>query len=184
MSENLTIAKILTLLQAEYPNSFSNMDTRTMALKKTLWESEFQNDDLTLVYAAVRLLMKERREFAPNIGHIRDKMRLLREPEELSEAQAWAMVSKACQNSLYNAKREFDNLPPEVQQAVGAPEQLKAWAAMEEETVQSVVASNFRRSFRTQQSRNRELSMLPPDIRAAICGAADRMRMIPGETQA
>ena len=181
MDEDMSIAKILTLLQSEYPNSFSNMDGRMMALKKRLWESEFQNDDITLVYAAVRLLMKESREFAPNIGHIRDKMRLLCEPEELTEAQAWALVSKACRNSLYNAKTEFDRLPPDVRRAVGTPDQLKAWAAMEEETVQSVVASNFRRSYRVQRDRSREMQLLPPEIRAQIGGIAGGMAMIPDE---
>ena len=79
MNGEITIGKILTLIQSEYPNSFSNMDDRMMFLKKQLWQSEFQNDDLNLVYAAVRLLMKENREFAPNIGQIREKMRLLTE---------------------------------------------------------------------------------------------------------
>lgn len=182
MAEEMTIAKIMTLLQAEYPNSFSNMDSRTMALKKHLWESEFANDDIMLVYAAVRLLMKERRDFAPNIGHIREKMRLLTETEEITEAEAWALVSKACRNAMYHAQTEFDKLPQDVQKAVGTPEQLKAWAVMEEETVQSVVASNFRRSFRVQQSRKKELAMLPPEIRASLRGIADRMAMIPETT--
>ena len=179
MNDEITIGKILTLIQSEYPNSFSNMDARTMALKKQLWTSEFQNEDLNLVYAAVRLLMKENREFAPNIGQIREKMRLLTEPEELTEAQAWAMVSRACANGLYGYQTEFDKLPPEVQQAIGAPEQLKEWAAMDTGTVQSVVASNFRKSFRVQQERKKQLDMLPPEIRRTLGSAAAGMRMIP-----
>lgn len=171
-------AEIMTLLQAEYPGSFSKLDERQMGLKLELWIREFEADEFNLVYAAVRLLMKENREFAPNIGQIRDKMALLLTPDELDETQAWALVAKACTNGLYGAQKEFDKLPPEVQRVVGSPEQLKAWAGMDAETVQSVVASNFRRSFRVRQSREKELAMIPADIRAMIQGTATGMQMI------
>ena len=174
---------ILTLLQTEYPQSFAKMDDRQMAMKLKLWASEFQYDDYKAVYAMGRAIMSAgNREFAPNIGQIREKMRLLTEPEELTDAKAWAMVSRACANGLYGYQTEFDRLPPEIQQAIGAPEQLKEWAAMDAETVQSVVASNFRKSFRVQQARKKELEMLPPEIRRTLGSAAAGMRMIPDTT--
>ncbi len=177
MTEEET-ARIMTLLQAEYPGSFSRLDDRQMALKLELWIREFERDEYNLVYAAVRLLMKENREFAPNIGQIRDKMDLLLAPDELDETQAWALVAKACTNGLYGAQKEFDKLPPDVQRVVGSPEQLKAWAGMDAETVQSVVASNFRRSYRVRKARERELAMIPADVREMIQGAANSLRLI------
>lgn len=164
------IGKILDLLEAEYPGSFSKMSEKQRGLKMMLWIREFENDEETLVYTAVRLLMKDNREYAPNIGNIREKIRVLTTPDELSDGDAWALVSKACANGLYGAQKEFDKLPPEVQQAVGSPEQLKAWAAMDAETVQSVVASNFRRTFRVRQAREKELSALPAKMREMIEG--------------
>ena len=179
----ITIPMILTLLQSEYPNSFANMDERTMALKKSLWEKEFEADDLRLVYAAVRLYMKRPEKFAPSIGQIRQAMSDLLNADrpELTDQDAWALVSRACSNGLYGYMEEFAKLPEAVQAAVGAPEQLKAWAAMDEETVQSVVASNFRKTYRATQERQKQLASLTPDVRAMLSELSGGMRLIGGE---
>jgi hypothetical protein len=168
--DDLSIKQILTLLQSEYPNSFVNQDARTMKLKEKLWIKEFENTDINLVYAAVRLYMKSPERFAPSIGQIREKIQALTGEEELSEQEAWSMVSKACQNGLYGYKEEFEKLPKDVQSAVGAPEQLRAWASMDSETVQSVVSSNFMRTYRTQSKRRKELSLLPENVREMLSG--------------
>ena len=174
------VGKMLDLLEAEYPRSFARLNEKQRALKMSLWVREFENDEERLVYAAVRLLLRDDREFAPNIGQIREKMRMLTAPEELSEADAWAMVSRACRNGIYGYEQEFRKLPEEVRRAVGAPEQLKEWATMDVETVQSVVASNFRRSYRVQQARQKELATIPPALREALRGISERMRLEDG----
>ena len=164
----LDTAKILTLIQTEYPHSFSNMTPEQMTLKQELWEKEFAGDDPTLVYTAVRMLFESGIKFAPNIGDIRGKMRMLTAKEGLTEQQAWALVSKATRNSAYNSEREFEKLPPEVQRAVGSPEQLKAWAIMDADTVESVVASNFMRSYKAVAARQKELEQYPQALRDMI----------------
>lgn len=179
-----TIPMILTLLQSEYPNSFGNMDNRTMKLKLQLWETEFEHDDIELVYAAVRLYMKKPERFAPSIGQIREAMRSLTQTQakepELTDQDAWALVSKACSNGLYGYKEEFVKLPLEVQRAVGAPEQLREWAKMDVETVQSVVASNFKKTFRADRERQKQLELISEDIRRMITGVSDRVSL-PGK---
>lgn len=172
---DMTIRQILTLLQSEYPQSFSRMDDRTMALKAELWEREFSADNPNLVYAAIRTYMRTPERFAPSIGQVREIMTSLTAGEELPEQTAWALVSKACRNGLYGYREEYEALPPDVQAAVGAPEQLKAWAMMDAETVESVVASNFIRSFRALKERERARAALPSGIRDLLMGAADKM---------
>ena len=173
---------ILTLLQTEYPQSFSKMDDRAMAMKLKLWASEFQHDDYRAVYAVVRSIISAgAREFAPNIGVIRDKLSSYSTDGELTENEAWSLVSKALHNGLYGSQKEYDKLPPAVQKAVGEPEQLKRWAMMDESEVQSVVASNFQRSYRTIAFRERELAKIPEDVRNLLTGVGQKM-MIGGET--
>lgn len=166
---------MLTLIQAEYPQSFSKLDDRQMQLKISLWEKEFALDDSNLVWAAVRTLLRSARQFAPSSGEIRAKMCELTAPKELNEQQAWSLVSKACTNGLYGYKAEFEKLPPEVQEAVGRPEQLKEWAAMEVDTVQSVVASNFMRTYRTGMARKKEMEKLPIEVREMLTGISMQM---------
>lgn len=173
------VDKLLTLLQAEYPHSFSGMDDRMLALKRNLWIKEFEQDDNRIVLAAARLYMKSGGAFAPTIGQLREKIAMLTTSgSELPEQSAWALVSKACQNGLYGYKKEFEKLPPDVQRAVGAPEQLREWARMDVETVQSVVASNFMRNYRTQQSRERELAQIPDELRNKLCEVAGNLRLV------
>lgn len=161
-------AKILTLIQVEYPHSFEKLDERQKALKAELWEKEFQNDPVGEVYTAVRMIFESGVKFAPNIGDIRMKMRMLHAKEGITEQQAWALVSRATKNSAYNSVKEFEKLPPEVQRTVGSPEQLKAWAIMDADTVESVVASNFMRSFKTIADRQAELELYPAALREMI----------------
>ena len=172
------VKKLLTLIQAEYPNSFSRLDDRQMALKLELWVKEFEEDDEKVVFTATRLLMRDGRDFAPTSGQIREKIQSLLEPEYLDEQQAWALVSRACSNGYYGYEKEYRKLPPEIQSAIGRPEQLKEWAMMDVETVQSVVASNFMRSYRAGVNKKKELERIPASIREMISGLSDKARLM------
>ena len=174
------VVKLLILLEAEYPNSFSKLDEQQKALKKELWVKEFAEDDYTLVFTATRLLMRDGREFAPSCGQIRAKMESLLQKETLNEQQAWALVSKACSNGYYGYRKEFDKLPPEVQKAVGSPEQIKEWSVMDITTFQSVVASNFMRSYRATVEREKELARIPESVRSALRGVSEKLRLTEG----
>lgn len=160
---------ILALLQTEYPSSFSKMDDQQKRAKINLWAELFQNDPAPLVYASVKAIIAgEAREFAPSAGEIKNKMHDLNSASEISETEAWAMVAKACRNGIYGYAAEFQKLPPAVQAAVGRPEQLREWAVMDVETLESVVASNFMRGYKTAIKRERELSLIPDDVRALL----------------
>ena len=85
------------------------------------------------------------------------------------------MVSKAIRNGIYGYQKEFDKLPPTVQTAVGQPEQLREWAVMDVGEVESVVASNFMRGYKTAQRRERETAMIPEDVRNLLTGVGQKM---------
>ena len=173
--------QILASLRAAYPSSFKDMDKMDIDAMTQLWQTLFADDSYAEVSAAVNALITTRTVgYSPVIGEIKEKLHALRHVGELSEQDAWAMVSKACANGLYGYQKEFDKLPPEVQRAVGSAEQIKAWAAMDVETVESVVASNFKRNYRTQAVRKKEFDMLPESVRAVIGPLADSLKLIGG----
>lgn len=180
MDRNETM-QILTVLKAAYPHSFKGTSKRDANAMIDLWQTMFAADAYEAVNAAVAALISTRKEgFTPTIGEVKERMAFAREQVTgtLSEQSAWALVEKACRNGLYGYQAEFDKLPPDVQRAVGAPEQLKAWAAMDAETVNSVVASNFMRNYRVQIQREKERAMLPPSVLAVLSGVADNMKLI------
>lgn len=169
------VAQLLSLIEAEYPQSFRGLSEEQRNLKLGLWEKEFENDDAMVVYAAVRTLMRSGREFAPTSGQIREKMTEFSEVNTLDEQQAWALVAKACSNGSYGYRTEFEKLPPTVQKAVGRAEQLKDWAAIDVDTLQTVIASNFMRSYRTALVREKEMARIPWEVRAQITGQNVRL---------
>jgi hypothetical protein len=83
----------------------------------------------------------------------------------MSELKAWDMVRKAISNSGYHAEEEFDRLPEAIQIAVGNPANLREWAMMPTETVESVEQSHFIKAYRVAVGRLKEAAQMAPEIR-------------------
>ena len=165
--------ELLAVIQTEYPNEFRRISKEEAERKATLWQNMFADDDKDLVGVAVKAyFVSDTSGFSPKIGQIKAKMRELTEPETDTEMEAWNLVRKALRNSTYHAEEEFLKLPGVLQRIVGAPEQLKAWAKMPEETVQSVIASNFQRSFRWKITEARRYEALPADVKSTAAAFA------------
>lgn len=171
-------AKVLAILKAVYPHSFKDMTERDTATLLNLWQRIFAEDDASEVSAAVDALIASRTTgFSPTPGEVKEQLYKLKTVDKFDDISAWALVSKACQNGLYGYKTEFEKLPEAVQKAVGAPEQLKAWAMMDADTVESVVASNFMKNYRAIQQREKDLAMLPPSVKDLLADTAEKMKL-------
>lgn len=147
------ILDVLEVLTVTYPNYHPEAEK---ILK--VWGSVLKGyDDEPVKKAVEAYIISDTSGFAPGIGQIVEKIRILTEPEDMSEIEAWNHVSKALSNSTYGYKEEFDKLPENVQKAVGVPEQLRDWARMDSSEVETVVASNFMRSFRTKEKHRKDM---------------------------
>lgn len=107
----------------------------------------------------------------PTIANLRQGVRDLTEPQELNEVQAWSLVSKAIQNSSYNSVEEFAKLPPLVQQAVGQPSQLRAWA-VDSNFNEQVTASLFGRTYKTVVERANKVHQTTKQVQGIIADSA------------
>lgn len=159
--------EIMAVLRGAYPQFYRSTDKQEAKDIVALWESMFSQDDARLVAAAVKALIEsDEKGFPPHIGAVKAKLRLLTEKDDLTEGEAWSLVSRALRNGCYGAAEEFAKLPPLVQKAVGDPSQLREWAMVDSQTVESVIASNFQRSYRRIAERDTAWRRLPPDVRA------------------
>ena len=111
--------------------------------------------------------------FAPSIGQIIDKMQMINSHAEQNEMEAWSLVSKALRNGNYKSKEEFEKLPDLVKEAVGSPENIHNWAQSDIKSIESVIQSNFIKSYRLVVNRQKEMQKLPKDIKAMISGNKD-----------
>lgn len=159
---------IMDILAAAYPKFYSSRDVDMKNVMK-LWATMFAEDDVRIVAAAVKVLIaSDSKGFPPVIGQVKDKIRLLTKKKTMDEAEAWATVKRAIRNSGYEARKEFEALPDEIQRIVGSPNQLRDWAMMDSDTVNSVVASNFQRAFRTRSAARQEYAAIPGDVKKLL----------------
>lgn len=160
--------KILAVLRAAYPRFYAGMGKAELENIVSLWQGSFA-EPYSMVSASVKILIEsDEKGFPPVIGQVKAKIRLLTQREDMTEAEAWSMVSKAVRNGLYGSAEEFDKLPPPLQKLVGSPSQLRERAMMDSETVNSVVASNFQRSYKVIAAREAEVAKLPEDVRQLV----------------
>lgn len=132
-----------------------------------LWYSELKDIPYQLAHTALRKYVSTNK-FAPTIADIREQVAELNDQneEELNETAAWYIVLKAIRRSTYYSEEEFAKLPATVQRAVASPKQLREWATLEDVDGKTltVIQSNFQRTFRAEQQRERERSKLSPDV--------------------
>lgn len=175
-------AKIMDILEIAYPQFYRSFTDRKKLEAAELWAAMFADDDALIVAAAVKaFIAADRRGFPPHIGAIKEKINLLTRPDEMTEEEAWSLVKKALRNSGYHSREEFEKLPEMLQRLVGSPSRLKEWALMNIDEVNTVVASNFQRSYRARAASEREYKALPNDIKTLIGSLADTARLPGGE---
>ncbi len=168
MTREETLA-IMSVLKAAYPSFYKDMKRDEAEGIVELWASMFADEPAIVVANAVKAhIATDKKGFPPHIGAIKEAITKVTQPQEMTELEAWGLVQRAVSNGIYGSQKEFDRLPPVIQRLVGSPNQLKEWALMDADTVASVVASNFQRSYKARAANERELLALPSDVRQAM----------------
>ena len=167
--------KILAVLRGAYPAFYRDITKQEAESTIALWMSMFDEEPYELVAAAAKAFVAgDSKGFPPSIGQVKERIRQITQPEEMTEQEAWALVSKALRNSTYGSEEEFAKLPPEIQAVVHDPGQLRQWAMSPADSVETVIASNFMRSFKAKQKANREFTALPTSVKQMMISAGYR----------
>lgn len=148
-----------------YPNYKPNNLSETV----DVWNMMLENCTYEQVSVALKAYINsDISGFAPSIGQLIGKIQTISQPQELDGMTAWGLVSKALRNGTYGAVEEFNKLPPLVKQAVGMPDNLKNWATSDYQTIETVIQSNFLRTYETVVKRANEINRMPDDIKSLI----------------
>nr|DAP02831.1 MAG TPA: replisome organizer [Caudoviricetes sp.] len=159
------VGKLLMTIQAYYPNY--NPPDKKIALNA--WYIMLAEYPEELVLQSLRACIATNTSgFAPDVGQIISKIQTISQPQELDGMAAWGLVSKALRNGTYGAVEEFNKLPPLVRQAVGIPDNLKNWATSDYQTIETVIQSNFLRTYETVVKRVNEINRMPDNIKSLI----------------
>lgn len=159
------VGKLLMTIQAYYPN-YNPPDKKITLNAWYIMLAEYPEE---LVLQALRACIATNTSgFAPDVGQIMSKIQTISQPQELDGMTAWGLVSKALRNGTYGAIEEFNKLPPLVRQAVGMPDNLKNWATSDYQTIETVIQSNFLRTYETVVKRANEINRMPDNIKSLI----------------
>lgn len=157
--------KIIRIMCDCYPNYKPNNLSETVDVWQMMLD-EYSYNQVSIALKAY--VTSDTSGFAPSVGEIVAKIQTISQPQELDGMAAWGLVSKALRNGAYGAVEEFNKLPPLVKQAVGMPDNLKNWATSDYQTIETVIQSNFLRTYETIVKRANEINRMPDNIKSLI----------------
>lgn len=162
------ILKVMAILEVSYPNWVAKLDTEKKQVMVSLWSELFSEDDGNIIANAIKaIIISDTNPFPPTIAIIKQKAYDLTHSQTLSEMEAWNIVMLALRNCGRNSESEYEKLP-KVIQAITTPQQLKEWALMDSEQVNTVVSSNFMRSYRSREKYVQQNELLPNSMKTLI----------------
>lgn len=164
------MAQVMAILKAAYPAYYAKISKEDAIVAVNLWTDMFSEEDAAVVVAAVKALIATKTDsFPPGIGAVKERIARLTRPMEMTEIEAWALVAEAVRKTDWNhPEKQFKNLPGDVQAVLGSPHTLCEYGMVSEEQFNTVVASNFQRSFRAKRQHIRDYEMLPLNIKNLI----------------
>ena len=165
---------IMAMLKTAYPSFYKDFSKEELNAAVNLWATMFSEESIQVVTEAIKALMCTLK-FPPTIADVKEKIAAITHPQTMTEMEAWQLVRQAI--SYYRAEETFAQLPPILQKIVGSPSVLRQWAQMEAETVDSVIQSNFMRSYKARVAHEKEYAMLPASTRNLIRELAAKMNM-------
>lgn len=168
---------IIKMLEIAYPQHYSKLDQDHIVGQINLWSELWKDDNADMIANAVKVIIStDSNPFPPTIGQINSKVHDMFAPKVMTELEAWGYISNAIRNGNYHAREEWENLPEEVQ-ALCSPNDIRDWASMDTSQVQTVVASNWQRSFKVKEKARQEYNRLPNETKSLIESLGTQMKL-------
>lgn len=159
---------IIKMLSSVYVNEFSKLTEDKVIQMIDVWTMLLEDEDANKIATVTKAYLKSNSNaFMPTPAMLINMAYELFTPQGMTELEAWNIVYRAVCNSGYNAQREYDNLPQEIK-ALCSPKQLIEWSQMDISTLNSVVASNFMRSFKVREKQRSDYAKLPNETKNLI----------------
>lgn len=169
------VAELIMILKEYYPRDVESTNIET---KVSAWHLILRDYEKNIILnAALVFVSSDTKGFMPTPGQIINKISVIRKSDnDMTEMEAWGYISKAIRNSIYNSKEEYYYLPEILRKCV-TPELLRDWAMVEGDDVQTVIQSNFLRTFRVKKESVKEFEALPKSVQKFSLALAEKMAL-------
>lgn len=168
--------EIINLLGIATAN-FPNMQERDMKPTAILWEKSLSDIPYDIAEKALIKVLATSK-FFPTIAEIREAAADITQPRTMDAIEAWGLVIKAIRR--YGSHRESEaiaSLPEDVAQMV----KRFGWRELCLNENPDTLRAQFRMAWETQSKRENNMRLLPTDIKNAIEGLSNNMKMISGD---
>lgn len=152
-------SKILTIIKSVYSSFCKDYSESDLMIAIDTWHKMLKDEKYLTVSTAVMMIIATSK-FAPTVADVKEKIYELANPDILSLNDAWLCVRRAIQNSTYNYQEEFEKLSEESKKVVGNAYQLKIWASENENTIDTVISSNFQKAYKAETESKKNKYML------------------------
>lgn len=156
-------------LDAAYPNAYKRFDMEKFENLIAVWYNTFSEYPVEMVMVGIQgYISTDTSGFPPAPGQVIKVIQDITRQEETNSMEAWAIVKRAVNSPRDRAKEVFDNLPPLIQKVIGGHGQLLAWGNVGEDEFETVIQSNFMRTYEAEKKRQKQLQMIPERIKRII----------------
>jgi len=169
---------VLGYIKASYPRWAENLKANDAKMMVEVWHDAFADHDAEFVLGAAKA-HRNVEKWPPSIAEIMEHVNHIKSggTREMTGMEAWSLVRKAIKNGIYHAKDEFEKLPSKVQAAIGNHYAIKEWAEMEMDQLETVVQSQFIRSYAVKVEQAKKSAALPNDVKALVDQVAGRLML-------
>ena len=156
----------ITYLSAAYPGAYKRFTEQKFETLIAVWYNTFSEYPFETVMVGIQgYISTDTSGFPPSPGQVVKVIQDLTAEKEINSMEAWAIVKKAVNSPRDRMEETFRTLPPLIQKVVGGHHQLMAWGNVNEEEFETVIQSNFMRTYETEKRRQKQIDMLPERIR-------------------
>jgi hypothetical protein len=159
---------ILQMLKGLYRKEFANDTPESLTLMLNIWSELLKDDNADQVANAVKAIAStDISPFSPTIGKIREVVTELYAPKRMTEQEAWNAVKKVLSYGVSDTSRAFNDLPDELKPLLDK-QTIREWANEDLSKVNTVIASNFMRSYKSRSESNHKYEALPNSMKIQI----------------
>ena len=164
--------KLLMTINALFPSwKVENPQETVMA-----WSWALKDYSAEAIMGALEIYSKtDKTGFAPSVSQLVNSMNAPKQHDRLTEGEAWALVKKAIQDGNYHSEEHFDNFPQLVKRAVGSPSMIRQWAMCETNEVNTVIMSNFQRTYKAILSKAEYEDKVPEHLGNLVKSLSDKV---------
>ncbi len=154
------MVQIMAVISAAYPRFYDKQTEADKIAALRLWYRHFEYVDYDVMFQAVDAVISKNK-FPPAIAEIYENLNIVLGIDNITEAEAWSCVRKILCSCETDYNRQFELLPPIIQDTLGSADKLKEWSEVNEMAVDVIISNEFQQAFFAETERRKKLMELP-----------------------